>query len=276
MDFNPDVSLVRSRTFVAELANFTIPARSEASIESINALSEVLNEHGLTIRDDVRGDFSFSNAMLAVRDWLDSGNKLPEAFVCANDHMALGVISELDRRKINVPKEVKVTGFDKMREGRTTYPILASVSRNCDKLGEYAYQYLKTQIVRKDYSSDALYDTEFIPGESCGCKASSEDEALRQRRIKYLRPEIAFQDLQDVRLQKLRFALSSVETKQEFHDVAQEIMDNESFFGKDFCICCNPWVFDDTDDNNLKKFGYHKEMDVLYSMKDGVSQPLCS
>lgn len=241
-----------------------------------SAVESTLNEYNLAIRDDIRGDFSFANAMIALKNWLDEGNKLPDAFICANDHMALGVVSELDRRNICIPDDVLVTGFDKMREGRATYPILASVSRTCFELGIHAYHELEQQAEEIDDSRELLLDTVFVPSESCGCEPNEGDLRIRKNRVKNIRPDQAFQDLQDLMLQKLRLALSTVENKEEFHNVADEIMRYQEFFGPDFCICGNPWIFDDDNTAPVLDCGYNEEMDILYGQKDSKSIPLRS
>lgn len=239
-----------------------------------SAVASVLKEHNLTIRDDIRGEFSYANAMIALDNWIKAGNKIPDAFICANDHMALGVVSELNRRGLNVPEDVLVTGFDKMHEGRTIYPILASVSRNCYDVGQNSYQLLKNQINKNEGTKELMLNTSFIPGESCGCNPCDEDINLRKNRMMNIRADQAFQDLQDIMLQRLRLALSTVETKEEFHNVSEELMNKEEFFGHDFCICGNPWIFDDVSSIPTMECGYNKDMDILYGQKDGKSVPL--
>lgn len=252
-----------------------IAGNVECSIRK-NTLVRVLAENNLKLREDIRGDYSYANAIRALRKWLGEGNKLPDAFVCANDQMALGIMTVLNEHGIEVPGDVIVTGFDKMKEGRTIYPILASVSRNCDKLGEYAYEELKRQVVHRDHSYESIYDTTFVPSESCGCEANSEDTLMRQNRLRNLRIEFSFQNLQDLTLQQLRFELSTVETKEEFNVVAAEILGHQEILGSDFCICSNPWIFDETFEEPTRDRGYHKFMDVLYERKNGKSLPIRS
>lgn len=236
-------------------------------------LVESLKKRGLKLIADIRGDYSFNNANVALQDWLNKGNEVPDAFVCANDLMALGVVAALLDRGIRVPEDVIVTGFDKNREGITTYPIIATVSRNWDMMGEYAYEELKRAILNPGRDTDMVYDSTFIPSESCGCPASEADIKIRQDKLRNLRNDFTYQDMQDVMIQNLRLALSTVETKEEFNLVTKQIMGDKVFFGPDFCICVNPWIFDETFKYPKRVRGYHKTLDILYEKKDGISMP---
>ena len=103
-----------------------------------------------------------------MQDWIDAGNKLPDAFVCANDHMALGLIATFQKHGIEVPDQVIVTGFDHIYEARTAAPILATVSRQWDEMGEELYRELMSQIEQPNPFYRKIYKTNFIPSESCG------------------------------------------------------------------------------------------------------------
>lgn len=252
-----------------------IPGNVECAIRK-RTLQDVLEEHGLSIQEDVCGDFSFYNAGFKIRDWLKKGNPLPDAFVCANDLMAIGVTSELHKMGIEVPSDVIVTGFDHIKDARMSLPLIATVSRRWDKLGEYAYEEIKRQIEKPDPSSEKIYGSTFLPSESCGCKADDATLHMRIDRIRMFRSEMAYQDMQDVMLQTLRFSLSNIETKEEFNEICTNVMGRREYFGPDFCICVNPWIFEDEDKFPKRVRGYHKEMDILYEKKNGISMPLRS
>lgn len=239
-------------------------------------LEEVLNNHGLSIIDDVRGDFSFYNAARNISNWLNAGHPLPDAFVCANDLMALGITSELYKRGIKVPRDVIVTGFDYIKEARTSLPLISTVSRQVDKLVVHAYEEIKRQIANPDPTSEKIYNSTFIASESCGCSNDKGSAEMREEKIRNSRSDMTYQDMQDVMLQNLRFELSNLETKEEFNEICTKVMGPQEFFGKDFCICVNPWIFDESSKFPKRIRGYHKEIDILYEKKNGISMPLRS
>jgi len=65
---------------------------------------------------------------------------LPDAFVCANDELALGVLSELHANNIDVPGTVRVTGWDDIMAAR--YAGLTTVRQPMRELGGVAARLL--------------------------------------------------------------------------------------------------------------------------------------
>lgn len=238
-------------------------------------VEETLARHGLHIRDDIRGYFGFYDAERAVKRFFDAGNKVPQAFVCANDLMALGVVGVLHARGYRVPEDVIVTGYDDIHEAKASYPIIATVSRGWDKLGEYAYEELKNQVRSQDPSVEREYASRFIPSESCGCTPDPETVAYRMNKMRNTYVDQTRRDMQNIAMQKLRIAVAQTDTREEFHRVAAQEFEKNDFFGDDFCICTNPWFFDDDEENFPKRLrGYSETMDVLYEKRSGRSAPL--
>ena len=71
----------------------------------------MLASPGCVINQVVHGDFSEGSGTEAARALLARGS-LPQAVVCANDQMAIGVLREFQREGIAVPADVALTGFD--------------------------------------------------------------------------------------------------------------------------------------------------------------------
>jgi len=65
---------------------------------------------------------------------------LPDAFVCANDELALGVLTELRDNDIDVPGQVRVTGWDDIMAAR--YAGLTTVRQPMRELGGTAARLL--------------------------------------------------------------------------------------------------------------------------------------
>jgi len=65
---------------------------------------------------------------------------LPDAFVCANDELALGVLSELRDNNIDVPGQVRVTGWDDIMAAQ--YAGLTTVRQPMRELGGTAARLL--------------------------------------------------------------------------------------------------------------------------------------
>ncbi|MBQ8632110.1 MAG: substrate-binding domain-containing protein, partial [Lachnospiraceae bacterium] len=134
-----------------------------------DALSHIGNQ--ITSEEVIYGDWSYYAALTAVEEWLKT-NPLPDAFVCANDEMALGVCTTLDNLNIRVPDQVIVTGCDCQALSQKIYPILSTVARDWDKLGYEAMDCVLRQIAGEKITGTTIYNSSPVLGESCGCKVN--------------------------------------------------------------------------------------------------------
>ncbi|MBA2514726.1 MAG: LacI family DNA-binding transcriptional regulator [Solirubrobacterales bacterium] len=87
------------------------------------------------------GDFSVAFGREAAGRLL-AGPELPEAIVCANDRIALGVLGRLRAAGVAVPGEVAVTGFDDNGFAAVSEPQLTTVRQPLDNLGREAVRML--------------------------------------------------------------------------------------------------------------------------------------
>ena len=63
---------------------------------------------------------------------LDQLSSLPDCFIAANDSIAMNLIAALKSKKINIPRDVKVVGFDNNPKAKNLIPQLTSF--NVDKV----------------------------------------------------------------------------------------------------------------------------------------------
>lgn len=86
---------------------------------------------------------------------------LPDAFVCANDELALGLMARLQREGIDVPGDVMVTGWDDVMAAR--YAGLTTVRQPMRELGGTAARLLDELIVgSRDTPRHELLMTELV------------------------------------------------------------------------------------------------------------------
>lgn len=63
--------------------------------------------------NEEKGHFYFGNAVEeSLRSLIDNKEALPQAFVCANDALAYKIISQLKAYGYEIPKDIRITGFD--------------------------------------------------------------------------------------------------------------------------------------------------------------------
>jgi LacI family transcriptional regulator len=133
------------------------------------ALRQVLSEHpGTAIVGTYSGRFS-------VQSGVDAGEKilqqpLPDAVVCANDQMAIGVLQAFTRHGIAVPGQTSVVGFDDIFPASLCDPPLTTVHQPMRLLGERACARLLDRIANPDATPEVeLLPTELVLRSSCGC-----------------------------------------------------------------------------------------------------------
>lgn len=145
----------------------------------------VMAEYGLEVTEDSvdYGYFWWAGAADAVQRHYDKFHSMPEAFICANDSMAVGVCSKLNELGYLVPDDVIVTGIDGIPEGNTHFPSITTLMRDLNGAGKIAAQ-RTMQIIKGEIPpvGSETVDGTILYRESCGCEAarlSTEDNRLK-------------------------------------------------------------------------------------------------
>lgn len=114
----------------------------------------------------VHGDFT-QHSGRAIAETLAP---LPRAIVCANDQMAIGVMSGLRSRGVEVPGDVAVTGFDGIDLGRHFQPPLSTVRQPMQPIGAAAVTLLEQRLADPTRPpADVRLPTQLELRASCGC-----------------------------------------------------------------------------------------------------------
>lgn len=158
---------------------------NEASDAREEVFRSVMAEYGLEVTEDSidYGYFWWAAAETAVQRHYDKFQSMPEAFICANDSMAIGVCSKLNELGYLVPDDVIVTGMDGIPEGDTHFPSLTTLKRNISETGRVTAQRI-LQIIKGEIPpvGNETIDGTIMYRESCGCEAarlSTEDNRLK-------------------------------------------------------------------------------------------------
>jgi LacI family transcriptional regulator len=144
------------------------------------AMLDVLAAHpGAVLTGSHSGRFSVQSGVEAGENLLAGPGELPDAVVCANDQMAIGILQAFARGGVRVPEDVSVTGFDDIFPGGLSDPALTTVHQPMRLLGERACARLLDRISQPDLPPQVeLLPTELVLRRSCGCPPGTKDRTV--------------------------------------------------------------------------------------------------
>lgn len=136
----------------------------------LKAYRDAMEKHELPVDEDriVYGDFWYQSGEVCADHLTADGRKLPEAVVCANDAMAVGLGKAFAARGIRIPEDVAVVSYDSTDEGQTSPVTLTSSLIPAKEFGSYAAEHIFNSINGKETEPFTI-DPPLLIGESCGC-----------------------------------------------------------------------------------------------------------
>lgn len=105
--------------------------------QRLNGYKRAIEEIGVKLRDDRVWNIPESThhkALIAVREALTSTPR-PNVLLCMSDLIALAAIKEIKSMGLNIPKDIKVVGFDGIDEALRAAPSLTTVHQNSEQKG---------------------------------------------------------------------------------------------------------------------------------------------
>ena len=123
---------------VSDIAYLSGKEQSVDISERYKAYMEVLKDNNITFDKEKVYTIDSCDYHCAYRffdDYVKSGKKLPQAFCCANDLLAMALLKVCLENKIKVPEQLKIVGFDNIDEAQCTKPSLTTVKNCADLLG---------------------------------------------------------------------------------------------------------------------------------------------
>lgn len=109
----------------------------EASRARLAGFRGALHNMGLPVEESliVTGDFSFESGRSAGAELLDRRTR-PTAIIASNDDMAAGVLAAAHDRKLEVPAELAVCGFDDAALAGMLWPPLTTMHQPISELAD--------------------------------------------------------------------------------------------------------------------------------------------
>lgn len=134
------------------------------------------------------GTYEFQCGVNGFKHFMEQGRKLPDAIVCANDNIAVGVCEEAAKAGYHAPEDFLITGFDNFDKAAFYTPQITTVSHIREEVGYTCAQLLLDIWKGREVPRFHYTDVEYKYWESCGCEADYQ----RQDRA-YLAGQIIYQ-----------------------------------------------------------------------------------
>jgi LacI family transcriptional regulator len=110
-------------------------SRSNRNQERMDGIRECLASHGhdLTVFD-CEAPTAAASELVSASFMLD--RERPDAIICYNVLMAIGLMAGIQNLGLRVPQDVSVARFDNIPFGRYTMPPLTTVDQQSERMGE--------------------------------------------------------------------------------------------------------------------------------------------
>ena len=245
------------------------------NVDRLKAIQTVAAEHGFQVpQSNIKyGDWAKKSAISLTKEWVTENGRVPDAFLCGNDIMAMGVCEQLSDMNYEVPRDVMVTGYDCLRAGQEHHPKIASVGHKWEEMGATAVQMMKN-LIEGNAQESRMLPTCFVPAKSCGCVGAYLQGELIQSARKSHGHEIDGIDA-DSHFRHIYLAVNKAENAQSLSDGLTSLLVGENQMeGRSFMLCLDPEFFHiEEGDLNLYENGYSEKVHVLSYIKDGKEQP---
>ncbi|MCI6560806.1 MAG: GGDEF domain-containing protein [Oscillospiraceae bacterium] len=255
------------------------PKDNPESAARLESFMSVLRENNIPVEEDriYYGDFRAPSGSAAFRAFLNSGLKMPQAIICANDVMAVSCMKALSSAGVRIPEDIAISGFDNIYSAQN-YPVeLTSVARPLKESGELACRILLNHFRGIQQERSIILDMHPKFSESCGCAPPTKGvKALKDKNYQnFAKYENASAYLSLIN--KMSCQLVECDSLSDYTKAMQPYI--KKINAEEFYLCvCDDWDMRSEDNEpELPKFtvkGYTKTIKVPLAYRDGVFQTI--
>ena len=141
------------------------------SLERLNGFESAMNVHSMPVEDCVvYADFGEETAYTKMKTLIRKNN-IPQAIFAGADKAAYGILRALSEHGLKAPSDMALIGFDgDLPDSRDmVFPKLTTMRQPLFEIGKEAIRLLIYSIENPGIPPKTImFDTEFIPGETCG------------------------------------------------------------------------------------------------------------
>lgn len=242
------------------------------SEERVECFKEVLAANGIAVDRNIvlYGDFWADPTREVLEKYINDGNHIPKAFICANDIMAIECMRTLKEHGYRIPEDVLVTGFDGIDLERYYSPRLTTAEYRIEDLAQTIIDAVMDNIDGNHDMSTRIVNYINRLGGSCGCKktkATNVEERLYKEKF--------IIDDREEFIQFMYNMIAQLSNYPELHYIFRMIPEHIGRIGYDeLWMCFNNDFLDENMDvsiefnrNNQSNTGYTPTMKVPLHLK---------
>lgn len=146
-----------------KIATIAAPQNMAAGVDRLKGYLDALQKAGLSTDPGWMhiGDFEPASGYAKMMKILDGPDR-PTAVFVAGDGMTIGVYKALKERRLSIPKDIAVVGFDDNPESANSAPPLTTIRQPTIQLGERAAMLLLQMLSESPQKIDPILTPELI------------------------------------------------------------------------------------------------------------------
>ncbi len=255
------------------------PDDNYESNKRADALRDYMIENNLpyTEEDFYFGSFDVLCGIDGFEALYASHGQLPDAVVCANDNIAVGVCEAARERGLSIPQDFCVTGFDNFDKASHFNPRITTISHIREEVG-----YLCADLLLRIWSGEEVErfnytNTECVFWDSCGCEAEVkvDDREFLRGQIIYGIETDAFDDevlaleyelIKCLTVQEMMYCIPQCIPSMKCDAMYLVLDENIDTFKKQAEINYRQQI---VDEDGFKINGYPHQMKVMFAYENG-------
>ncbi|HKM20562.1 MAG TPA: substrate-binding domain-containing protein, partial [Lachnospiraceae bacterium] len=262
-----------------DIAYISGPDDNYESRERGRAFLEVMRENNIEPKENrvvLHGNWSYEFAYSATTNLVKDRKNMPEAIVCVNDEGAIAAITCLYKLGINVPREVKVVGFDDMKSAAIITPAISTVNRNWKGLGKRTIAHLNKLMNGEAVEHEEVIQSIAVKRASCGCKVAISEEYTNDRLDLFYQQKMGLNFNKNQR--HLEEVFMEIDDPKALLDTVREFfLDNPFFSDTDFSIMIEKESVPQEinfEELWIRTEGYSDQLLNAIHIEDGELQPI--
>lgn len=251
---------------VRDICYLSGPEQNLESVERLEGAMDAIKEHGLTLGEDKihYGDFWIYSGKMLVERLMESGEKLPDALICANDDMALGAYLEFCSRGVQVGKDILITGFDHTSDASNLTPKITTVEKPQSQIG---YEACKA-LAEGRRTTSRKFKVKYHYRGSCGCQ-EHKIRNLSEVQLKNVSNKLAVVNMAEIN-KNMVSDLNDCDTMQDFYGCLKEYIAQLDFSFVYLCLCEDD-VSEDTIEYDYRiKEDYSEKIYIPVAYENGI------